>query len=120
VIIRFANAPSEPLPTHSATPPVFASPRSSTTRHGAAAPLTYTSTFDLATTMRARNHPSGSGGGSTACSNWPGRSVRSFCHVLAGGEKYCTEWARCSAPTARKLKELRPFPWCQSAEIGPD
>ena len=84
VILRLANAPSEPLPAHNATPPLFAAPRSSTDRLGFAAPFTNTSTRPPASTMRAWNQPLGSGGGSIACSNWPGRSARSRCHVFGG------------------------------------
>ena len=103
VIARLAYAPPEPLPAHRAMPPLLASPRSSTTRLGAFAPFTKTSTFPLARTMRAWNQALGSGGGSSAFSNWPGRSARSFCQVLAGCAMYCTAWERCSSVAARKL-----------------
>ena len=71
-MVRFANAPSDPLPAHNATPPLFAAPRSSTERLGFAAPFTKTSTRPCARTMRAWNQPFGSGAGSIACLELPG------------------------------------------------
>ena len=81
VTVRFENDPSDPFPTQRATPPLFAAPRSSTTRLGFGALFTNTSTLPFATTMRAWNHAFGSGAGWIAFSNWPVFSARSFCQV---------------------------------------
>ena len=44
----------------------------------------------FAVTTRTRNQALGSGTGFTACSYFPGWSVRSFCHVKSGSEWYWT------------------------------